>query len=570
MLRTITRRIDYKSQSTGNQSHAGRNSSSVDKIPRPAELMSPKTVLITGSTRGIGLEFAKHFTTAGWNVIGVARSAGTADELKALSPFKVVSFDCTDEASIAQAAQDLKGVPIDLLINNAGIYMSGELHTTTKDMLMRQFEVNTVGPFLVTRALLPNLKLGAEMNGKDGALVVTVSSQMGSIAGNMYGGNYSYGASKAAVNMVNSSLAIDLKKDNIAAIVVHPGYVVTDLTGGMGDVHTDESVRGMTSVIETVTMKDTGQLGALEVEELGRVVQRQARDHLGHAGNGVFRKHDAVVVGQVRLDVARLQHHGHDLVLLQVHGQVGVDHVERGLGRAVAVHLAVRHLVVVVVDLVQRPAERAVQVGMDAAQQARDGRDDGLAAGVGGQLEVREQRERGEEGPYRVDLEVAHERVLGHARVRARLQDAGVVDEQVDGDAGQLLGQAEDRGFREHNGVGLKVGRTHVGGLVDVARRADDLPPSLGVVPGEGSIVDGVNTVGPATAATSTCADQSETADGHFCAECQRIVPEPRAEHADFHFALKLSQAQRGEAMAIAGAARPKKKKGPLDAFLAR
>ncbi|KAG6590552.1 DNA polymerase iota/DNA damage inducible protein [Phytophthora cinnamomi] len=85
-----------------------------------------------------------------------------------------------------------------------------------------------------------------------------------------------------------------------------------------------------------------------------------------------------------------------------------------------------------------------------------------------------------------------------------------------------------------------------------------------------GSIVDGVNTVGPATAATSTCADQSETADGHFCAECQRIVPEPRAEHADFHFALKLSQAQRGEAMAIAGAARPKKKKGPLDAFLAR
>ncbi|KAG6615084.1 putative short chain dehydrogenase [Phytophthora cinnamomi] len=230
--------------------------------------MSPKTVLITGSTRGIGLEFAKHFTTAGWNVIGVARSAGTADELKALSPFKVVSFDCTDEASIAQAAQDLKGVPIDLLINNAGIYMPGELHTTTKDMLMRQFEVNTVGPFLVTRALLPNLKLGAEMNGKDGALVVTVSSQMGSIAGNTYGGNYSYGASKAAVNMVNSSLAIDLKKDNIAAIVVHPGYVVTDLTGGMGDVHTDESVRGMTSVIETVTMKDTGKFYHFQGHEM--------------------------------------------------------------------------------------------------------------------------------------------------------------------------------------------------------------------------------------------------------------------------------------------------------------
>ncbi|POM60132.1 Short chain dehydrogenase [Phytophthora palmivora] len=230
--------------------------------------MTAKTVLITGSTRGIGLEFAKHFTNAGWKVIGVARNGSKADKLQDLSPFKVVRFDCTDEISIAQVAQELKGIPIDLLINNAGIYMDGGLETTTKDMLLRQFEVNTVGPFLVTRALLSNLKLAAEKNGSDGALVVTVSSQMGSIGGNKFGGNYSYGASKAAVNMVNSSLAIDLKKDNIAAIVVHPGYVVTDLTGGLGDVHTDESVRGMTSVIEKVTMKDTGKFFHFQGHEM--------------------------------------------------------------------------------------------------------------------------------------------------------------------------------------------------------------------------------------------------------------------------------------------------------------
>ncbi|GMF28236.1 unnamed protein product [Phytophthora lilii] len=123
--------------------------------------------------------------------------------------------------------------------------MEGGLQTTTKEMLMRQFEVNTVGPFLATRALLPNLKLAAETNATKGALVVTVSSQMGSIAGNTNGGNYSYGASKAAMNMVNASLAIDIKKDSIAAIVVHPGYVKTDLTGGLGDVTTVESVRGL-------------------------------------------------------------------------------------------------------------------------------------------------------------------------------------------------------------------------------------------------------------------------------------------------------------------------------------
>ncbi|ETN14878.1 hypothetical protein PPTG_07127 [Phytophthora nicotianae INRA-310] len=230
--------------------------------------MTAKTVLITGSTRGIGLEFANHFTKAGWKVIGVARNGSTAKELKSLSPLKVISFDCTDEKSIVQAAQELEGIPIDLLINNAGIFMGGGLKTTTKEMLMRQFEVNTVGPFLVTRALLPNLKLAAKKNGSDGALVVTVSSQMGSITGNKDGGNYSYGASKAAVNMVNSSLAIDLKKDNIAAIVVHPGYVVTDLTGGLGDVKTDESVRGMTRVIDKVTMADTGKFFHFQGHEM--------------------------------------------------------------------------------------------------------------------------------------------------------------------------------------------------------------------------------------------------------------------------------------------------------------
>jgi NAD(P)-dependent dehydrogenase (short-subunit alcohol dehydrogenase family) len=188
--------------------------------------------------------------------------------LQALSPFKLVSFDCTDEESIAQAAQELKGVPIDLLINNAGIYMDGGLETTTKGMLLRQFEVNTVGPFLVTRALLPNLKLAAQESGQDGALVVTVSSQMGSIASNTNGGNYSYGASKAAVNMVSASLASDLKKENIAAIVVHPGYVATDLTGGLGDVHTGESVRGMASVIQKVTMADTGKFYHFQGHEL--------------------------------------------------------------------------------------------------------------------------------------------------------------------------------------------------------------------------------------------------------------------------------------------------------------
>ncbi|KAL4177777.1 hypothetical protein KRP22_002703 [Phytophthora ramorum] len=142
----------------------------------PHSTMQPKTVLITGSTRGIGLEFAKHFTNAGWKVIGVARNANQADKLKALSPFKLVSFDCTDEASIARAAEELEDVPVDLLINNAGIYKDGGLETTSKEMLMRQFEVNTT-----------------------------------------------------ALHMVNRNMASKLKRDNIAMIILDPGMVYTTM-----------------------------------------------------------------------------------------------------------------------------------------------------------------------------------------------------------------------------------------------------------------------------------------------------------------------------------------------------
>ncbi|ETL46391.1 hypothetical protein L916_03719, partial [Phytophthora nicotianae] len=101
---------------------------------------SKKTVLITGSTRGIGLAFAEHYIKAGWNVIGTARVNSNTEKLKALAPFKIVTMDTSDEATILEAARQLEGQPIDLLINNAGIGLPGELTSTTKASFMRQFE----------------------------------------------------------------------------------------------------------------------------------------------------------------------------------------------------------------------------------------------------------------------------------------------------------------------------------------------------------------------------------------------------------------------------------------------
>ncbi|KAF1787888.1 NAD(P)-binding domain [Phytophthora cactorum] len=168
-----------------------------------------KTVLIIGSTRGIGLAFVEHYTKAGWNVIGTARANSNTEK------------------------------PIDLLINNAGIGIPCELETGTKDALMNQFEVNAVGPFLVTRALLPNLQLAAKAN--RGASVVQLSSLLGSIGSytndtvdsfKRAGFGYGYSSSKAALNMITRSLAFDLRSSGIVVVSVHPGYVDTDLTQG--------------------------------------------------------------------------------------------------------------------------------------------------------------------------------------------------------------------------------------------------------------------------------------------------------------------------------------------------
>lgn len=178
----------------------------------------------------------------------------------------LVQIDTGDEASILNAASELQGVPIDLLLNNAGIGGAGSLQDATKESLMRQFEVNAVGPFLMTRAFVPNLKLAAGARGN--AIVAQVSSRMGSIDDNTSGGLYGYRASKTAVNMINSSLAVDLKSDKIIAVALHPGYVVTRITNFTGGQKPEESVAGLTKVLEGLTPEDSGKFLNYEGEVL--------------------------------------------------------------------------------------------------------------------------------------------------------------------------------------------------------------------------------------------------------------------------------------------------------------
>uniref|UniRef100_K3XCQ0 NAD(P)-binding domain-containing protein n=1 Tax=Globisporangium ultimum (strain ATCC 200006 / CBS 805.95 / DAOM BR144) TaxID=431595 RepID=K3XCQ0_GLOUD len=180
--------------------------------------MVQKTVLITGSSRTIGLKFAEKYVKLGWNVIGAARTPATAG--------KIVQLDTSDETSILSAVKELGDKAIDLLINNAGIYIdSGTLASTTKDDLLKQFEVNTIGPFLVTRAFTLQLWPSTDQQ------------------------------------MLSKSrrLAIDLKKDKIGAFVMRPGWVQTDMNNGSGAITTDTSVNGLVSVIGKLTLQDTGK-----------------------------------------------------------------------------------------------------------------------------------------------------------------------------------------------------------------------------------------------------------------------------------------------------------------------
>ncbi|ETI54976.1 hypothetical protein PPTG_07122 [Phytophthora nicotianae INRA-310] len=219
--------------------------------------MSAKTVLITGSNRGIGLAFTKHYAANGWNVIAAVRDTHSATDLNKIKLEKILQIDTSDEESITAAAQQLKGQPIDLLINNAGVGGGGGIDQTTKAEMMKQFEINAVGPFLTTRAFLPNLKLAVAKSGF--AIVSQVTSRMGSIADNGSGGMYGYRASKTALNMVSSSLAHDLKDEKIIALALHPGYVVTRMTGHTGQTTPDDSVAGMTKIIAEATPEDSGK-----------------------------------------------------------------------------------------------------------------------------------------------------------------------------------------------------------------------------------------------------------------------------------------------------------------------
>jgi NAD(P)-dependent dehydrogenase (short-subunit alcohol dehydrogenase family) len=224
--------------------------------------ISERTVLITGANRGIGLELARQYAAAGWRVIGTARKPDAAAELRELD-VNIVQLDVTDPSSVERMAKDLAGTPIDLLINNAGIQ---PLMWTLEEVDFNDFEralaVNTVGPVRVTHALLTQLRAGKLRR------IVNVTTNLSSIGENTEGGFYGYRESKAALNMFTKSLAADLGEEGFICIVLHPGWVKTDLGGPQAPLEVEDSVRGMIRVIDGLSPADNGSFRTWAGEQM--------------------------------------------------------------------------------------------------------------------------------------------------------------------------------------------------------------------------------------------------------------------------------------------------------------
>lgn len=205
------------------------------------------TVLVTGANRGIGLEYCRQLRSRGDTVIAVCRSP--SEELQQLGVRIEADVDITSDEGVGSLAKRLKGMPLDILINNAGILERVTLDDLDFDSIRQQFEVNALGTLRIIHCLLPNLS--------EGSKVVLMTSRMGSIGDNTSGSSYGYRMSKVAMSMAGKSLSHDLKSRGIAVGVLHPGLVSTRMTGFSG-ISTEESVQNLLQRIDALNLENSG------------------------------------------------------------------------------------------------------------------------------------------------------------------------------------------------------------------------------------------------------------------------------------------------------------------------
>ncbi|MBA2410633.1 MAG: SDR family oxidoreductase [Gammaproteobacteria bacterium] len=217
-------------------------------------------ILVTGANRGIGLEFVRQYADTGAQVYACCREPAQAAELSKMADasagaVSVHRLDVTDADHRASLVEELGDTSIDMLINNAGIYgqRNSVFGQTDEARWLETFAVNVIAPMQLCEALVENVTSSRRK------VIASISSQMGSIEDNGSGGHYVYRSSKAALNAVMKSMAVDLGGRGITAVILHPGWVKTDMGGSNALISAVESVNGMRATLDGLTARDAGK-----------------------------------------------------------------------------------------------------------------------------------------------------------------------------------------------------------------------------------------------------------------------------------------------------------------------
>lgn len=220
--------------------------------------------LVTGANRGLGLEFTRQYLEADWQVLAACRNPGDSEAFAELASDRLepIRIDVSDHDTIARAAEALADRPVDVLINNAGVFgpNSGQHNDWRQTFGHMDYEIwadviriNTMGPFRMAEAFIDNVAKSEQKK------LITISSSIGSIGDPEKGQHFAYRTSKAAVNMAMAKLADSLASQKIIVGLLDPGWCRTDLGGSGADYDPAESVARMRGIIEGLTIGDTGR-----------------------------------------------------------------------------------------------------------------------------------------------------------------------------------------------------------------------------------------------------------------------------------------------------------------------
>ncbi|WP_269625230.1 SDR family oxidoreductase [Prochlorococcus marinus] len=205
--------------------------------------------LITGSNRGLGLEFCRQLNSERNKIVAICRS--TSSELADLGVQVESGIDLTTYESIYKLRNKLSDFKIDIMIHNAGLLERDSFPNINKESVLRQFNINAISPLILTKVFLKNLS----NTGK----IILISSRMGSIADNSHSDFYGYRMSKSALCMAGKSLSIDLRARGIAVALLHPGMVNTQNRSIPKALTPELSVRELIKKINLLNLEDTGK-----------------------------------------------------------------------------------------------------------------------------------------------------------------------------------------------------------------------------------------------------------------------------------------------------------------------